>query len=73
VGCVRSYQEPYSDYFDFVPYPRGFRMLDFAKFTVEDSRSTYEHVGQYLAQINDLGANDVYRIRLFCFPLMNCI
>jgi hypothetical protein len=32
-GHVRSYQKPYPDYFNLVPYPRGFRMPDFAKFT----------------------------------------
>jgi hypothetical protein len=68
-GRVRSYQNSYPDYFDSVPYPRGFRMPDFTKFTEEDSRSTYEHVGKYLAQISDLGANDVYRIQLFPLSL----
>jgi hypothetical protein len=68
-GCIRSYQKSYPDYFDSVPYPQGFRMPDFAKFTREDSRSTYEHIEHYLAQISDLGVNDVYRIRLFPLSL----
>jgi hypothetical protein len=39
-GHARSYQKPYLDYFDSVPYPRGFRVPDFVKFTGEDLRST---------------------------------
>jgi hypothetical protein len=61
-GRVRPYQKPYPDYFDSVPYPREFRVPDFVKFTGEDSRSTYEHIGQYLAQISDVSANDVYKV-----------
>jgi hypothetical protein len=48
-GCAKSYRKPYPEFFDSVPYPRGFRVPDFVKFTREDSRTTYEHVGQYLA------------------------
>jgi hypothetical protein len=43
-GRVRAYQKPYPKYFDIVPYPWGFRVLNFIKFTVEDSKTTYEHV-----------------------------
>jgi hypothetical protein len=68
-GCVRAYQKPYPDYFNSISYPQGFRVPNFAKFTGEDSRSTYEHVGQYLAQISVLGANDVYRVQLFPLSL----
>jgi hypothetical protein len=44
-GRVRTYQKPYPEFFDSVSYPRGFRVLDFVKFTGEDSKTTYEHVG----------------------------
>jgi hypothetical protein len=68
-GSVRAYQKLYPNYFDFVPYPRGFRVPDFVKFIGEDSGSTYKHVGQYLAQTSDVGMNDMYRVRLFLLSL----
>jgi hypothetical protein len=48
-GHVKAYHKPYPEYFDMVPYPRGFRVPNFVKFTGDDNRMTYEHVGQYLA------------------------
>jgi hypothetical protein len=68
-GHARTYQKPYPEYFDYVSYPRGFRVPDFVKFTGDDSRSTYEHIGQYLAQISDVGMNDIYTVRLFPLSL----
>jgi hypothetical protein len=44
------YQKPYLEYFDVVPYPHRFRVPDFTRFTGDDARTTYEHVGQFLAQ-----------------------
>jgi hypothetical protein len=44
-GRARAYQKPYPDYFDLTPYPCGFRIPDFVKFTGEDGKSTFEHVG----------------------------
>jgi hypothetical protein len=38
---------------------------DFARFMGDDARATYEHVGQFLAQINDAGVADMHKIRLF--------
>ena len=32
-GRARAYQKPYPEYFDTTPYPRGFRIPDFVKFT----------------------------------------
>jgi hypothetical protein len=57
------------NFFDMVPYPRGFRVPDFVKFAGEDSKTTYEHVGQFLAQASDFGITDVHRIRLFPLSL----
>ena len=36
----RLYQRLYPDAFDLVPYPSGWRVLDFIKFSVDDNRST---------------------------------
>jgi hypothetical protein len=44
-GWARSYQKPYLEYFDMIPYPRGFRVLNLAKFTGDDAKTTYEHIG----------------------------
>jgi hypothetical protein len=47
-GQARSYQKPYPEYFDTIPYPRGFPVPDQAKFTGDDAKTTYEHIGQFL-------------------------
>jgi hypothetical protein len=54
-GHTRVYQKPYPEYFNTIPYPHGFRVPDFTRFTGDDARTTYEHVGQFLVQINDAG------------------
>jgi hypothetical protein len=59
-GRTKVYHKPYPEYFDTVSYPRGFWVPDFMKFTGDESRMTYEQIGQYLAQINDVGINDVH-------------
>jgi hypothetical protein len=53
-----------------VPYPRGFRVPDFFKFTGEDSKTTYEHEGQFLVQVSNFGRTDVNKIRLFPLSLL---
>jgi hypothetical protein len=68
-GRTRSYQKPYSEYFDTIPYPRGFRVPDLAKFTGDDAKTMYEHIGQFLAQVNDMGITDVDKIRMFLLSL----
>jgi hypothetical protein len=68
-GRARTYQKPYSEFFDTIPYPRGFRVSDFGKFTCEDSKTTYEHIGQFLAQVSDFGITDVHKIMLFLLSL----
>jgi hypothetical protein len=44
-------------------------VLDFTKSTGDDTRTTYEHVGQFLAQVNDTGITDTHKIRLFPLSL----
>jgi hypothetical protein len=39
--------------------------LDQAKFTGDDAKITYEQIGQFLAQVNDVGITDVHKIRMF--------
>jgi hypothetical protein len=44
-GQARSYQRSYPEYFDMIPYPRGFQVPDLAKFMGDDAKTIYEHVG----------------------------
>jgi hypothetical protein len=44
-GRARSYQKPYLEYFGRIPYPRGFRAPDLAKFKGDDAKTTYELMG----------------------------
>jgi hypothetical protein len=44
-GRGRVYQKPYPDYYDQIPYPRGYRVLEFSKFSGDDGKTTLEHVG----------------------------
>jgi hypothetical protein len=64
-GRARAYQKPYPKYFDTIPYLQGFRVPDFTKFNGDDTKTTYEHVGQFLAQVNDVGIIDEQKIWLF--------
>jgi hypothetical protein len=68
-GRARTYHKPYHEFVDTVPYPMGFRVPDFIKFTGEDSKTTYEHVGQFLAQASDFGITNIHKIRLFPLSL----
>jgi hypothetical protein len=64
-GRARSYQKPCLEFFDTIPYPWGFWVPDLAKFTGDDAKTTYEHIGQFLAQVNDVGITDMHKIRMF--------
>jgi hypothetical protein len=68
-GRARSYQKPYPKYFDMIPYPWSFWVLDLAKFTGDDAKTMYEHIGQFLAQVSDVGITDVHKIRMFPLSL----
>jgi hypothetical protein len=72
-GHARVYQKPYPEYYDTIPYPHGFRMPDFAKFNGDDSKTTYEHIGQFLAQINNVGMIDIHKIGLFPLSLSGTV
>jgi hypothetical protein len=55
-----------------IPYPirEGLESQIFGKFTGEDSKTTYEHIGQFLAHVSDYGITDVHKIRLFLLSLL---
>jgi hypothetical protein len=36
------------DYYDQLPYPRGYRVPEFSKFSGEDGKTTLEYVDQFI-------------------------
>jgi hypothetical protein len=68
MGRGHVYQKPYPNYYDQLPYPRGYRVPEFSKFSGEDGKTTLEHVGQFILQCGEASANDVLRLKLF--PLL---
>ena len=62
-------QKPYPESFDSIPYPQNFRVPEFIKFTGEDSRTTWEHVSQFNAQMRIYGSLDHLKIRMFPLSL----
>ena len=68
-GKVQSYQKPYPMSFDTVTYLAGFRLPEFVKFNWDDSKSTFEHVSQYLAQLGKAGSINKLKICLFSLSL----
>ena len=49
-------KKPYPSSFDSVQYPASFRLPEFVKFSGEDTRSTFEHISQYLVQLGEAGS-----------------
>ena len=62
-------QKPYPESFDSLPYPHGFKVPEFVKFTGEDNRTTWEHVSQFNAELGVHGRVDHLKIRLFPLSL----
>jgi hypothetical protein len=65
----RLYQRPYPDAFDVVPYPWGWRVLDFIKFSGDDNRSTWEQISQYVAQLGEASSSNSLQVHLFSLSL----
>ena len=68
-GKTLSYQKPYHMSFDMVTYLAGFRLLEFVKFNGDDSKSTFEHVSQYLAQLGEASSINKLKVHLFSLSL----
>jgi hypothetical protein len=68
-GQARSYQKPYPEYFDMIPYPWGFQVPDLAKFIGDDAKTTHKNIGQFLPQVNNVGITDVHKIRMLLLSL----
>jgi hypothetical protein len=63
------YQKYYPNYYDKLPYPRGYRVLEFSKFSGEGGKTTLEHVGQFILQCGEASVNDALRLKLFPLSL----
>ena len=61
------YQKLYPPEFDFVSYLAGWRIPKFVKFNGDDSRTTWEHVSQYILQLEEAGLNDALRFSCFLY------
>jgi hypothetical protein len=68
-GRGHVYHKPYNDYHDQLPYPRGYRVPEFSKFSGEDGNITLEHVGQFILQCAEASANDALKLRMFPLSL----
>ena len=44
----RTYQRPHPENYDYVAYPKGFKIPEFVKITGDDSRTTLEYIGQFI-------------------------
>jgi hypothetical protein len=68
-GRGRVYQKPYPNYYDLLPYSKGYRVSEFFKFSGEDDKTTMEHVGQFILQCGEVSANDTIKLRMFPLSL----
>ena len=46
-----------------------FRLSEFVNFSGEDSKSDFEHISQYLAQLGEVGSINELKVRLFYLSL----
>ena len=65
----RTYQRPYPENYDYVAYPQGFKISKFVKFTDDYSRTTLEHIGQFIIQYGEVSTNDIYKLRSFALSI----
>jgi hypothetical protein len=61
--------KPYPDYYDQLPYPRGYRVSEFSKFSGDDGKIILEHIGQFILQYVEASANDALKLRMFPLSL----
>ena len=65
----RTYQRPYPENYNYVAYPQRFKIPEFVKFIGDNSRTTLEHIGQFIIQCGEVSTNDIYKLRLFPLSL----
>jgi hypothetical protein len=69
IGRGRVYEKPYPNYYNQLPYPRGYRVPEFSMFSGDDGKITLEHVAQFILQCGKASAKDVLKLRMFPLPL----
>ena len=68
-GLTFLYKRPYLEWYDLVTLPTNYRLLEFAKFTGQDSTSTIEHISRYLTQLGEASVEDAHRVCFFSLSL----
>ena len=68
-GLTFSYKCSYPEWYDLVAVPTNYKLLEFAKFTSQDSTSTIEHVSRYLTQLGEASVEDAHRVHFFSLSL----
>jgi hypothetical protein len=68
---MRTYQRPYPEHVDSVPYPQGFEVPNFTKFTGENTMTTMEHISHFIDQCGTAGSDDLLKLKLFPLSLLN--
>lgn len=63
------YRHPYPKYFDRVPLPNRYKILNFSKFLGQDNVLTYEHINRFLAQCGEASSVEALRVRFFPLSL----
>ena len=68
----RSSLRLYSDRYEHIAYPQGAKIPEFVKFSGDDSRSTLEHIGQFIVQYRgEVSSSDINKLRLFPLSLLS--
>ena len=63
------YKRPYPEWYDLVALLVNYRLLEFAKFTSQDSTSTIEHVSRYLTQLGEASIEEGHQVHFFSLSL----
>ena len=69
--AMHTYQRPYPEHVDSVPYPQGFEVPNFTKFTGENAMTTIEHIGRFIDQCGKAGSDNLLKLKLFPLSLTN--
>jgi hypothetical protein len=69
-GLTFSYKRAYLEWYNLVALPTNYRLLEFAKFTDQDSTSMIEHVSRYLTQLGKASVEEAHRVRFSSLSLL---
>ena len=68
-GFTFSYKRSYPEWYDLVALLINYRLLEFAKFTGQESTSIIEHVSQYLTQLGEASIDEAHQVCFFSLSL----